>query len=44
MAIDYNYKDKLLVSGSYDKSIKLWNCRNETIIINRIESHTKDIR
>ena len=27
-AIDYNDKDQIIVSGSYDKSIKLWNCRN----------------
>ena len=27
-AIDYNDKDEIIVSGSDDKSIKLWNCRN----------------
>ena len=27
-AIDYNDKDEIIVSGSCDYSIKLWNCRN----------------
>ena len=35
MAIDYNDKDDIMVSGSGDESIKLWDCRNQGIIINK---------
>ena len=34
-AFDYNDKDDIIISGSIDKSIKLWNCRNQSIIINK---------
>ena len=32
-SIDYN--DNIIVSGSTDKSIKVWNCNNLTIIIDK---------
>ena len=28
IAIDYNDKDEIIVSGSSNRSIKLWDCRN----------------
>ena len=28
IAIDYNDKDEIIVSGSSNRSIKLWNCKN----------------
>ena len=34
-AIDYKDKEEMIVSGSNDKCIKLWNCRNESITINK---------
>ena len=38
-AIDYNEKDEIIVSGSDDKSIKLWDCRNSRIIIYKEQSN-----
>ena len=42
-AIDYSDKDDLLISGSADKSIKLWDCKNQGIIIDRKQSHRSRI-
>ncbi|KAM3132589.1 hypothetical protein pb186bvf_015261 [Paramecium bursaria] len=41
--IDYNDKDDIIISGSTDKSIKLWNCKTKTIIIDKLQSHENDI-
>ena len=35
MAIDYNDVDDTIISGSGDKSLKLWNCKNKNIIIDK---------
>ncbi|KAM3133767.1 hypothetical protein pb186bvf_014176 [Paramecium bursaria] len=42
LAIDY--KDEIIVSGSHDESIKLWNCRNLCMLINKEQSHYNVIR
>ena len=34
-AIDFNSIDNLLISGSADGSIKLWDCKNLSIIIDK---------
>ena len=41
--IDYDDKDDTIIRGSTDKSIKLWNCKTKTIIIDKLESHENDI-
>ncbi|KAM3133589.1 hypothetical protein pb186bvf_014276 [Paramecium bursaria] len=38
-AIDYNEIDDILISGSDDRSIKLWDCKNQSILINKEKSH-----
>ena len=35
MTIDYNDIDDMIISGSWDNSIKLWKCDNRSIIINK---------
>lgn len=35
VAIDYNERDDILIIGSHDKSIKLWDCKLETVKINK---------
>ncbi|KAM3131309.1 Ski complex subunit Rec14 [Paramecium bursaria] len=44
LAIDYNDIDDRIISGSKDKSIKLWNCRNQCTIIDKEQAHNYDIR
>ncbi|KAM3131954.1 Serine/threonine-protein kinase smu1 [Paramecium bursaria] len=42
-AIDYNELKNYIISGSADKSIKLWDCNNQSIIINKMQSHLTSI-
>ena len=34
-AIDYNYINDTIMSGSDDKSLKLWDSKNQRIVINK---------
>ncbi|KAM3129588.1 hypothetical protein pb186bvf_018339 [Paramecium bursaria] len=42
-ALDYNYANDMLLSGSGDRSIKLWDCKNKGIIINKQQAHQSRI-
>ena len=44
IAIDYSDKDEIIISGSGDTSIKVWNCKNYSIIINKNQAHNNHIR
>ena len=35
LAIDYNDRDNILLVGSHDKYLKLWDCNLKTVIINK---------
>ena len=33
--MDYNDIDDILINGSGDRSLKIWDCKNKSIIINK---------
>ncbi|KAM3137483.1 hypothetical protein pb186bvf_010456 [Paramecium bursaria] len=42
-ALDYNEIDDIIVSGSHDKSIKLWSGREKCILINKLINNNKNL-
>ena len=42
-AMDYNAMDDMIITGGFDKSIKLWNCKDKSLMIDKKESHPTDI-
>ncbi|KAM3146093.1 hypothetical protein pb186bvf_001750 [Paramecium bursaria] len=44
IGLDYDYQNEFLISASKDQSIKVWNCQNKRIILNKENAHQTEIR